>query len=62
MMNVFKKAEMQWWEIGLIKIALLIVGIAIGASWPEFFERYAPALFAVGVIFGFCAFCLWAKK
>jgi hypothetical protein len=53
---------MKWWEIGIIKIALLSVGIAIGANWPEIFARYAWGLFIFGVALGLYDFYLWAKK
>jgi hypothetical protein len=62
MMNIFKKAEMQVWEIGLIKMALFFMGIAVGANWPEIFGQYVWPLFIVGIAAGLYTFYIWMKK
>lgn len=43
---------LAWWQIGLLKLAMLCIGIAIGAHWQQFFAPYAIYLFGVGLILG----------
>ncbi len=61
-MNLFKTKAMRWWEIGLIKWAVLFFGIAIGANWPNLFGPYKLALLLVGVLVGLYALYLWLKE
>lgn len=35
----FHDYVMTWWQAGLLKVALLALGILIGASWPGFFKK-----------------------
>lgn len=30
---------LTWWQAGLLKIALIVLGIIIGASWPGTFKK-----------------------
>lgn len=46
----FKSYNFTWWQIGIFKLALLAVGIAIGAHWYRFFEAYLAALIIIAVI------------
>ena len=52
-MNIFKKYIYSWWQIGLLKLALLSFGVAIGTYWHEVFSQYIVALIVIGVILGF---------
>ena len=61
-MDLLKDRMMHWWEIGLIKWAVLFIGIAIGANWPEIFQPYTVALVIVGAVVGVIAGYLWVKK
>jgi len=61
-MKLFKSTFMSTWDIGLIKFAVVCIGIAIGATWPAIFAPYAMALFVIGVLVGFYAGYAWMKK
>lgn len=52
-MKIFKPYTYQWWELGVFKVALLLLGIAIGAYWQEAFLPYVALLAAGGVVLGF---------
>lgn len=52
-MKLFKPYTYQWWELGVFKVALLLLGIAIGAYWQEAFLPYVALLAAGGVVLGF---------
>jgi hypothetical protein len=42
----------MWWQVGILKAALLLIGIAIGANWPEVFAPYITVLVIVGLLLG----------
>ena len=49
-MKLFKSYAFTWWQIGIFKLALLAIGIAIGAYWHDFFGANLTALIIVAVI------------
>jgi hypothetical protein len=49
-MNPFKLYTLTWWQIGIFKVALLAIGVAIGAYWHEFFGSYLLPLIVVAVV------------
>jgi len=46
----FKSYTFTWWQIGIFKLALLSIGVAIGAYWSEFFKNYLVPLIIIAVI------------
>jgi len=38
-MDIFHEYLIDWWQMGLMKIALIAIGIIIGAKWPKLFSR-----------------------
>lgn len=61
-MNIFKTASYSWWQIGLLKFALLSIGLAIGAYWPAVFLPYAVWLAALGALLGLYLAYAWIKQ
>jgi len=61
-MKIFKDTIMSTWDIGLIKLAVGCMGIAIGATWADIFAPYAMILFIVGILAGLYALYSWTKK
>lgn len=51
-MNIFKDRAFKWWQVGLLKGALLAFGLAIGANWPEIFAPYTTLLIIIGAVLG----------
>lgn len=49
-MNIFRTYTFTWWQIGILKLALLCFGAAIGAYWNEWFGANLTALLVVGVV------------
>lgn len=63
-MKFFKDYTLKWWEVGLFKIALIAIGIIIGATWNEFFVDL-KVLFVLWVLFIIPSFYLlttWWKQ
>ncbi len=60
-MNIFKSTQFTWWQLGLLKWAVLFIGIAIGATWPEVFARYATILLVVGLLMSVYLGVIWLR-
>lgn len=59
-MKLFKDYTFHWWQFGLLKIALIALGILIGSYWAEYFKSSTvitalwlafilPAIYLMGV-------------
>jgi hypothetical protein len=51
-MDIFRNYTFTWWQVGLLKLALLSLGIAIGSYCQETFVPYATALAVLGILLG----------
>ena len=49
-MKIFKSYTYTWWQIGIFKLALLAIGVLIGAYWHDFFRANQVILAAIAVI------------
>jgi len=49
-MKLFKSYTLTWWQIGILKLALLAAGTAIGAYWHGFFGANLMALVVIAVV------------
>lgn len=47
---------MTWWQAGMLKIALIVLGIIIGATWPMAFKK--PAVWWILWLI-FVVFVIW---
>ena len=49
-MNIFKSYTYKWWQVAIFKLALLALGITIGAFWHSFFGNYLTVLLVIAII------------
>jgi hypothetical protein len=61
-MNIFKSSTFTWWQLGLFKLSVVTIGIAIGAYWYSVFLPYTVILVAVGLISGVYVGYIWLKQ
>lgn len=61
-MNIFGKGTFTWWQMGIFKIALLSLGVAVGAYWQEVFSQYLTALIVIAVVAGVYIAYVWFKQ
>ncbi len=61
-MKPFKSYTLRWWQGSILKIALLALGIAIGATWPEFFAGWTGALLVLFLALGGYITVVWWKQ
>ncbi|HEX5774707.1 MAG TPA: hypothetical protein VFY28_01960 [Candidatus Paceibacterota bacterium] len=61
-MNILTRGSYTWWQIGLLKLALLSIGIAIGANWPETFLPLTSILIVITVVLGLYLAVAWFRS
>jgi hypothetical protein len=61
-MNIFKDFTLKWWQAGIFKVALLSLGIVIGSTWPELFERWIQFLFPLFLVSGGYVTFVWLNQ
>ena len=61
-MNIFKSFTFKWWQAGLFKVALLSLGILIGATWPDVFFQWRSALLVVFALSTVYISWVWWKQ
>lgn len=57
--RLFRARTVSWWQIGLIKLSVLCLGIAMGAYWQSFFAAYLGWLVAIGLLLGVYMAAVW---
>ena len=61
-MNILKSITLTWWQAGLLKWSVFIIGIAFGATWPEFFAPYTVTLLFVGLALSVYLTVVWFRQ
>ena len=49
-MKLFKHYTYAWWQVGILKLSLLLLGVAIGAYWWDCFVDYVAIIATVGIV------------
>lgn len=52
----------SWWQVGILKLAVLCFGVAVGANWPAAFQPYTTLLVIVGAVSGLSIAYVWLKQ
>lgn len=61
MKNWFKSKVVSWKDVAVLKTSVLLVGVAIGAFFPEVFAPYAGILLALGIALGVYVAFVWLR-
>ena len=51
-MNPFHSYTFTWWQVGLFKISLIALGLAVGATWSEIFVNWLAFLWVLFLVPG----------
>ncbi len=60
-MNIFKSTQFTWWQLGMLKWAVLFIGVAIGATWSEVFVRFNIILLVIGLLLSIYPAMVWFR-
>ena len=58
-MNIFKTFTLKWWQGSLLKISMILAGIAIGSTWPSLFNRWVVVLWSLSIILAVYITYVW---
>jgi hypothetical protein len=61
-LDIFKPRTFVWWQVSIIKVCLLSLGIAVGAYWHVALLPFAGWLLALGLITGVYLAVIALKK
>jgi hypothetical protein len=61
-MTIFKPITMKWWQAGLLKLAMLSLGLVVGASWPGIFIPWRAEFLLLFLLPSLYLLWLWWKQ
>lgn len=47
-MKLFGKYTFHWWQLGILKLSIITLGLIIGASWSQTVQQ---VMYPLGVLF-----------
>jgi hypothetical protein len=60
--TLFKSVTFTWWQVGLLKVSLLSLGVVVGSTWPELFVGWRDLLLLLFVVPAFYVTYLWFRQ
>jgi len=61
-MDLFRPMTLTWWQLGLFKLGMLALGVAIGACWPLLFHGFTVVLAAIAIVCLAYIGWLWLRR
>jgi hypothetical protein len=58
-MNIFKTTTLTWWQVSMLKWAVFLIGIAVGATWPGIFAKFTVSFAVIGLLLSLYLFKVW---
>jgi hypothetical protein len=58
----FKSLTLTWWQVILLKVSVIALGVLIGSTWHEFFGRWIAAVWAVFLLSAACRAFFWWRQ
>ena len=49
-MKIFKSVSFAWYEISALKVALLGIGVLIGANWPDIIHDWSLPILIAAIV------------
>ena len=60
--TLFKSFTFAWWQLGLLKLSLLSLGVIVGSTWPGVFAGWRELLVVLFVVPAFYLSYLGLKQ
>lgn len=61
-MTFFKDFTFAWWQLSLLKLSMLALGLAVGSTWPGVFATWRNLLVILFVGPAFYVSYVWLKQ
>jgi len=61
-MTLFKDYTFAWWQLSLLKISMVALGLAVGSLWPAVVSGWRDLLLVLFVVPAFYLSYVWLKQ
>jgi len=61
-MTLFTPITFAWWQVGLLKLSLLSLGVVVGSTWPGVFVGWRALLLVLFVVPAFYLTYVWFRQ
>ena len=61
-MKIFKNFTLKWWQLGLLKVSLIALGIILGVYFQFFFLPVIVLITIIFIVPAIYIFGVWAKQ
>ncbi len=61
-MTIFSSTTFTWYQLGALKWAVFLIGLAAGATWPKIFAQYAVYFLVLGILLSLYVGVVWFKQ
>jgi hypothetical protein len=58
-MGSFKSSAVTWWQVILLKVSVIVLGVLIGSTFHDFFGRWIVVVWAVFLLTAACLAYFW---
>ena len=60
--KIFRSYTFAWWQLTLLKISVLALGLAVGSTWPDLFAGWRELLLVLFVAPAFYVSYVWIEQ
>jgi len=60
--KIFRSYTFAWWQLSLLKISVLALGLAVGSTWPDLFAGWRELLLVLFVAPAFYVSYVWIEQ
>ena len=61
-LKIFRSYTFTWWQLSLLKISVLALGLAVGSTWPQVFTGWRELLLVLFVAPAFYVSYVWIEQ
>jgi hypothetical protein len=61
-LKIFRSYTFTWWQLSLLKISVLALGLAVGSTWPQLFTGWRELLLVLFVAPAFYVSYVWIEQ
>jgi hypothetical protein len=61
-MKFFKSFTFAWWQLSLLKLSMVALGLAVGSTWPGVFAGWRDLLLILFLVPAVYVSYVWLKQ